>query len=249
MEPRHSPPIQLENVTFGYNATATLQDVNVLADGGEATVILGPSGVGKSTFLRLIVGLERPRAGRVLVGDQDLATLKRQELHALRRRMGFCFQSGALLNSMTVGQNVAFPLVREGARPRTEMAARVEAALATVGLAGKGDVMPSELSGGMRKRAGLARALVLDPAILLFDEPTTGLDPILAGSIRDLVLRLKDAHRTMVIVTHDLDIAFAVADHMVIFEAGRVRVSGAPEEIRTSDDPFVRQFLEGRSDP
>lgn len=243
-----SPAIHADNVTFGYNGATTLSEVSFLAPAGATTVILGRSGVGKSTVLRLIVGLERPDSGTITVGDSDVAALRHRDLLALRRRIGLCFQSGALLNSLTVGENVAFPLRRQGGHSRAEIAARVAEMLKRVGLGGEEQAMPAALSGGMRKRAGLARALVLDPAVLLFDEPTAGLDPILAGGIRDLVLGLKALQRTMVIVTHDLPIAFAVADHVVMLEGGRVIAQGTPDALRTDPQPFVQQFLEGRSE-
>lgn len=243
-----APTLRLEHVTFGYNSVPVLRDVNLVAPGGAATVILGRSGVGKSTVLRLIVGLVHPQQGHVYVNDRDVAVMGTDELHAVRRRIGVCFQSGALLNSLSVAGNIAFPLERAGGYTPAQIRERVAECLEVVGLADSGDVFPAALSGGMRKRAGFARALALDPDVLLFDEPTSGLDPILAANIEQYVQKLKTARRTLLVVTHTLPIAFDVADHIVMLHEGGVLAKGTPDELRASTDPLVRQFLEGRPD-
>lgn len=239
--------IQVENLIGGYNGTEVLHGISLEVEAGEILVIMGQSGCGKSTFLRHLMGLMAPQSGTVRIGEMDLTEMTPREYLAFCRSVGVLFQSGALLQSLTVGENVAFPL-REHTRlaePVIELMVRMK--LDQVELREVEQKLPSELSGGMRKRAALARALIMDPEILLLDEPTTGLDPIIAAGIDDLVVHIRDAYGvTMVVVAHDIDSGMRIADRMAIFYEGNVVACGTPEDIRNSDHPYVRQFLERR---
>jgi phospholipid/cholesterol/gamma-HCH transport system ATP-binding protein len=215
---------------------------------GQNTVIIGASGAGKSVTLKLIVGLIEPDAGRVLVDGQDVQELDREQLAALRGRIGYVFQFAALLDSMTVAENIGLGLVRRGYAP-DDIRARVEESLGVVELSGTEDKLPSELSGGMRKRVGIARAIALKPRYILYDEPTTGLDPITAAVMDQLIMRTRDLGVTGLVVTHDMRSAFTVGDRIALLHQGSIRHTGSVDEVRASEDPLVRQFIEGRPGP
>jgi len=215
---------------------------------GETIVIIGQSGGGKSVLLKHLCGLLKPEKGRVLVDGADIVPLGEEELTPIRKQFGFLFQGAALFDSMTLYDNVAFPL-REERRAESEVHQRVEEALKIVDLLQAQDKKPAELSGGMRKRAGLARAVVANPKYVLYDEPTTGLDPIRADSINELILRLHDQlHVTGVAVTHDMVSAYKIADRIAMLHEGCIHLVGTPKEIQASQDPVVRQFITGVSD-
>ncbi len=227
-----------------------LRGVSIDFQRGRTTVVLGPSGCGKSVLLRHLVGLERPDAGEVWFGDTRIDTLPERSLAPLRLQIGFLFQQSALFDSLTVFENLAFPLREHRLASGRALVERVEHVLRLVGLPEKRDRMPAELSGGQRKRVALARAIVLQPAVVLYDEPTTGLDPIRSDIINELILKLQEElHITSIVVTHDLASAFKVADRMVMLHEGRVLLQGPPEEFRESRDPVVRRFLEGAALP
>jgi phospholipid/cholesterol/gamma-HCH transport system ATP-binding protein len=213
---------------------------------GETLVVIGRSGGGKSVLLKHLCGLLKPDTGRVVVDDVDIVPLGERELPPIRKKFGVLFQGAALFDSLTVFENVAFPLREEHRHSEIEVASRVQEALELVDLWPDRDKKPAELSGGMRKRAGLARACVLRPAYVLYDEPTTGLDPVLAGNINELVLRMRDHYRvTGVAVTHDLTSAYRIADRIAMLHDGRIRTVGTPAEIRATTDPVVREFIRG----
>jgi phospholipid/cholesterol/gamma-HCH transport system ATP-binding protein len=215
---------------------------------GETIVIIGRSGGGKSVLLKHLCGLLKPNNGKVLVDGVDIVLLDEQELTPIRKQFGFLFQSAALFDSMTLYDNVAFPL-REERRPEAEIHKRVEESLTIVDLLQAQDKKPAELSGGMRKRAGLARAVVANPKYILYDEPTTGLDPIRADNINQLILRLHDQlHCTGVAVTHDMVSAYKIADRIAMLHEGTIHVVGTPEEIQATQDPIVKQFITGVGD-
>jgi phospholipid/cholesterol/gamma-HCH transport system ATP-binding protein len=239
----------LEDVSKTLGGQPVLRGLDLRVRRGETYVLLGRSGSGKSLTLKHLVGLVTPDSGRVFVDGHDLAALDREGLQALRRRFGLLFQSGALINWMSVEDNVALPL-REHSRLRPEeIGTRVEECLSLVHLTGHGAKMPDELSGGMRKRAGLARAVALRPEILLYDEPTAGLDPIMAAAITELLAETKErTGSTAVVVTHSLPCAFRVADRMGLLHEGRILVQGAPDEFRASTEPAVVEFLSGIED-
>lgn len=240
------PIIELRGLRKAFRGQPVLQGVDLAIPSGKALVVMGPSGCGKSVMLKHLVGLLRPDAGEIRFHGERIDELNERELVPIRRRIGFLFQQAALFDSLTVRENVAFPL-RETGQAGPDLEDRVRTTLARVGLEDALDRMPAELSGGMRKRVGLARAIVLEPEVVLYDEPTTGLDPIRANVINDLIVRLQaDLAITSVVVTHDLDSAFQVADRMVLLHEGKVRIEGSPDELRTSDDPVLRSFLEGR---
>ncbi|MCH2160956.1 MAG: ABC transporter ATP-binding protein [Phycisphaerales bacterium] len=242
-----STVVSLRDVDRSFDGRAVLQGLSLDIPEGQTTVVMGPSGCGKSVTLKHMIGLLRPDKGEVWFRDHRIDNLRERELAPIRRRFGMLFQQAALFDSMTVRDNVAFPMKETGHRG-TEVENKVRETLGLVGLADSMNQMPGELSGGMKKRVGLARALVLDPEVVLYDEPTTGLDPIRADVINEMILRMqKELTITSVVVTHDLVSAFKVADRMVLLHEGRVRAEGTPEEIRKSDDPVVTAFLEGRA--
>ena len=245
-DPEAPPIYELEDVWKSFDGRPVLKGVDLKIATGETLVVMGPSGCGKSVMLKHLVGLLKPDRGRIRFHGEPIEALDERRLVPIRRRIGFLFQQAALFDSLTVRENLAFPLLETGqAGPDTDE--RIRSCLARVGLEDTMEHMPSELSGGMRKRVGLARAIVLEPELVLYDEPTTGLDPIRANVINDLIVRLqRDLSITSVVVTHDLDSAFQVADRMVLLHEGRVRIQGTPDELRTSEDPVLRSFLEGR---
>ena len=216
----------------------------------ECVVILGPSGTGKSVLLKHIVGLLRPDSGQVYFHRERVDTLQDRELEKIRRSIGFLFQGGALFDSMTVYENVAFPMREHENFPENEIRDRVASKLAMVGLDGTQQKMPAELSGGMRKRVALARAIALEPEVVLYDEPTTGLDPIRADVINELILKLNDElHVTSVVVTHDMHSAFKVSDRLVMLSEGKVIAEGKVSDFRHSHNEEVRRFVEGKASP
>lgn len=238
------PVISVRDLKVRYGERTVLDGVSLEIYRGETMVILGGSGSGKTTLLRHMEGLERPAEGSVAVKGVDLATASRATLTALRRSMGVSFQSAAMFNSMTVGDNVALPLLEHSALAESTIRVMVRIKLQQVGLTHVEDLYPTQLSGGMRKRASLARALALDPEILFFDEPSAGLDPTIAAGLDDLILRLKSAYPiTIVVVTHELASAFLIADRMCMINEGKVLAVGTVDEIRGNPDPRVQQFI------
>jgi len=248
--PQPEPVISLRDLRVSYGDREILHGISFDVHQGETLVILGGSGSGKSTLLRTLVGLEKPSAGQIFIKGRDLAKTSAAEMDEIRRKMGMSFQGGALFGSMTVGENVALPL-REHTRledSTIEIILRLK--LQQVGLEGFEYYAPSQLSGGMKKRAAVARALAMDPEILFFDEPSAGLDPIIAAGIDELILELKRAFRmTIIVVTHELASAFLIADRMLLIDKGHVVAIGTTEEIRSSAQPRVRQFLDRVAEP
>jgi phospholipid/cholesterol/gamma-HCH transport system ATP-binding protein len=246
--PPPEPVIRARGVTFGYGERPIVQDIDLDVRLGEIVTIMGPSGCGKTTLLRLMVGLERPRQGEMRVLGEDLARLDEDHADRFRRRLGMCFQFGALLNSLTVGDNLALPLREDPRMPEDLVSVIVRSRLAQVGLAGAEASLPNELSGGMRKRAGLARALVLDPEVVLFDEPTSGLDPVTAAGLDRTILDVRRrTGTTMVVVTHDLPSAFTISDRIVVLIEGKIRAHGTPTEIERCTDAAVADFVKRRA--
>ena len=239
--------IQLIGVRKAFGDKVILDGVSLEVREGETVAIVGFSGSGKSVLLKTIVGLLRPDAGQVIVDGQVVTELRRAELYALRRRVGYVFQFAALFDSMTVAENVAMGLRRIPGMREEEVAARVESSLRLVDLEGYGSRYPAELSGGQRKRVGLARAIATRPKYVLYDEPTTGLDPVTTAVIDRLILRLREELGvTGVVITHNLESAYRVGDRIAMLHGGVIRFVGTPEEVRQASDPLVRAFVEGR---
>jgi phospholipid/cholesterol/gamma-HCH transport system ATP-binding protein len=239
-----SVAVRLDGVTKSFGTRPVLDDVSFDVRTGSGFVILGRSGTGKSVTLRHIVGLVTPDRGRVFVEGDEISALSGRELSRVRRRIGFLFQNAALFDSISVGENVAFPLRRHTKLTDREIRDRAEQKLEAVGLGGEYDKMPAALSGGMRKRAGLARAMALDPPILLVDEPSAGLDPITADEIDELLIGLKtDGHTTLVIVTHNIPSARRLGDELVMLHGGRIVARGSVADLERSDDELVRAFM------
>ncbi|MFO0873318.1 MAG: ABC transporter ATP-binding protein [Phycisphaerales bacterium] len=246
--PDPSPIVRLVDVHKAFGRQQVLRGVSLVFPRGKATVVLGPSGCGKSVMLKHIVGLLRPDRGEVWFEDQRVDRLGEAALGPVRRQIGFLFQQSALFDSMSVGDNVAFPLVEHTELHRRAREERVHAVLNMVGLADIAAKMPADLSGGQRKRVALARAIVLEPRLILYDEPTTGLDPIRADVINELIVRLQNKlSMTSIVVTHDLASAFKVADAMVMLHEGRIALEGPPQRFRESADPIVQRFLRGEA--
>jgi phospholipid/cholesterol/gamma-HCH transport system ATP-binding protein len=240
--------VEVAGLRFAYGENVVLSDVDLTVRRGEIVTIMGPSGCGKTTLLRVLVGLEWPGGGRVRVLGQEVGKLDEDTADRFRRRVGMCFQFGALLNSLTIGDNLALPLREDKRIPEELISVIVRSRLAQVGLTGVEAKLPNELSGGMRKRAGLARALVLDPEVLFFDEPTSGLDPVTAAGLDRTILDVRRrTATTMVVVTHDLPSAFMISNRIVVLIAGRVRAIGDPAEIQACEDPDVVEFVRRRA--
>jgi phospholipid/cholesterol/gamma-HCH transport system ATP-binding protein len=235
--------IRLEHVTKSFDGRKVLDDLSLDIPQGSAFCLLGRSGTGKSVTLKHIIGLVRPDRGHVLVHGKDVSMLRRGELSEIRRSMGFLFQNAALFDSFTVGENVAFPLRRHTDWPDPKIHDVARAKLADVALEDEYDKMPAELSGGMQKRAGLARAMALDPDILLVDEPSAGLDPITAAEIDQLLVGLKRSGTTLVVVTHNIPSARHIGDELALLHEGRVIERGTAEELDRSENELVRAFM------
>ena len=244
------PMISLRNLRVSYTGREILHGINFDVQRGETLVILGGSGSGKSTLLRTLVGLEKPTSGEVWIRGKNFSAISEVERDEIRTRLGMSFQGGALFGSMTVGENVALPLQEHTKLEDTTVEIMVRLKLDQVGLSGFENFLPSQLSGGMKKRAAVARALAMDPEILFFDEPSAGLDPIIAAGIDQLILELKKAfHMTIIVVTHELASAFLIADRMVLINKGDVVALGTTEEMKNSTHPKVRQFFDRIPEP
>ncbi|MBI5523791.1 MAG: ABC transporter ATP-binding protein [Desulfarculus sp.] len=241
--------IELIDVHKSFGKQKVLDGLSLKVPRGRTTVIIGLSGGGKSVVLKHMIGLIKPDQGQVLVAGQDITQLDDRELNQARRRFGMLFQDAALFDSMNVGDNVAFPLREHSKLNEKDIMKLVTEKLAMVGLTGAEVKMPSQLSGGMRKRAGLARAIALEPEIILFDEPTTGLDPLLTDAINRLIKDTQERlNITAVVISHDLAGAYRIAHNIAMLYQGRIVASGTPDEIRASQDPVVQQFIHGRAE-
>src|SRR6201993_306502 len=245
------PMISLRDLRVSYaGGQEILHGVSFDVQRGETLVILGGSGSGKSTLLRTLVGLEKASSGEIWIKGKNIAAISQEEMDEIRKRIGMSFQGSALFGSMSVGENVALPLREHTKLENSTIEIMLRLKLEQVGLAGFEYYMPSQLSGGMMKRAAVARALAMDPEILFFDEPSAGLDPIIAAGIDQLILELKKAFRmTIIVVTHELASAFLIADRMVLIDKGNVVLIGTKEEMRASAQPRVRQFLDRVAEP
>jgi len=240
--------IEIQNLTKKFSNNLVLDQLNLKVPTGQTCVIIGRSGCGKSVLLKHIVGLLKPDGGRVLVNGKEVAGLKELELTELRAKISLVFQGGALFDSMNVAENVGFGLFEHTHIEYKEILERVEEALSLVDLGGIGNLMPSELSGGMKKRVALARAICIKPEILLYDEPTTGVDPITADSINRLIRSLHDKLKvTSFVVTHDMRSAYHIANKIAMLYKGKIILEGTPEEIQHTQDPVVHQFIHGLS--
>ncbi len=239
--------IELRNLSKRFGNNIVLDDISITIEDGETFVIIGQSGVGKTTILRHIAGFFDPDKGDVLVDGVKMNGAGRRKKAKLREKMGFLFQSGALINWLNVRENVALPLVEHKLGTKEEIAKIVEEKLSLLQLSDAADNMPSDISGGMKKRVGLARAIVRNPEIILYDEPTSGLDPVMSARINELILRMqKELGVTSVVVTHDMDSAYMIADRIAMLYQGSIIECGTPDEIRESSNPYVQQFVGGR---
>jgi phospholipid/cholesterol/gamma-HCH transport system ATP-binding protein len=242
--------IEVRDLKKSFGTHSILDGVSFRIEKGESVVIIGRSGGGKSVLLKLLIGLLQPDAGQVLIEGENIVPMNERELLHVRRKFGMLFQSAALFDSMSVAENVGFAFRRERSLPEEEIREKVAEMLEMVDLPGTEDKKPSELSGGMRKRVGLARAIIYQPQIVLYDEPTTGLDPIVSDSIDKLILRVRDRFDvTTVVVTHDMRSARRLGQRIMMLHNQKIYATGTPDEIFNSQDPVVRQFVEGVSDP
>ncbi len=241
--------IELRNLHKRFGRYQVLRGLTLAIPQNQITVIIGPSGTGKSVTLKHIIGLLAPDQGDVVVDGIHVDTLGSRELAQFRRRFGMVFQNAALFDSMTVFDNVAFPLREAGGFTEAQIRKRVTERLSAVGLSGIDEKMPSDLSGGMRKRVGIARALALQPSIILYDEPTTGLDPLMTDAIDKLIMAMQHERPvTSVVISHDIESTFRIADYIAMLHGGRIIEAGTPQAFRHSTNPMVRRFLEGRSE-
>jgi len=241
---RASALIQVKNLKKSFGTQKVLNGIDLEVAQGETLSVLGQSGTGKSVLLKILIGLQQPDSGSVCIHGQEINGLSRHQLNEIRKKIGFLFQNSALYDSMTVEQNVAFPLERHSQSTGAERKKRVRELLSTVGMERDLDKLPGQMSGGMQKRVGLARALALSPDILLFDEPTSGLDPITASEIDALILKMqKEANMTSIVVTHDLPSARTVSDRLAVMRDGEILIEGTFEDLQASKDDFVVEFL------
>jgi phospholipid/cholesterol/gamma-HCH transport system ATP-binding protein len=239
-----APPIQVKTLRKSFGNQKVLDGIDLEVGHGETLSVLGQSGTGKSVLLKMIIGLQQPDSGSIRIHGQEIAALARPQLNEIRKKIGFLFQNSALYDSLTVGQNVAFPLERHGDLSDAKRKKRVRELLSTVGMEKDVDKLPGQISGGMQKRVGLARALALSPDILLFDEPTAGLDPITASEIDALILKLhKEGNLTSIVVTHDLPSARTISDRLALLRDGQILIEGSFKDLQASKDEFVVQFL------
>ena len=238
--------IEIIDLYKSFGANHVLAGVNLKIETGETMVVIGRSGVGKSVLLKLIIGIMKPDSGRILVDGVNIFDMTETELNHFRTQIGMLFQGAALFDSLTVHENVGFSLYEHTHLPEEEVRKRVRDKLRLVGLSGIEGLMPAELSGGMKKRVGLARAIATEPKFILYDEPTTGLDPIMGDAINDLMLRMRERLRvTSIVVTHDMTSAYKVGTRLAMLYRGKIVVIGTPDEIRRTDNPIVRQFITG----
>jgi len=238
--------IEIVNVTKSFNERKVLDGLNLKIEKGQTKVIIGRSGCGKSVLLKHIFGILKPESGQIFITGKDITQLKEKELDAIRLKMGMVFQGGALFDSLTVGENVGFGLIEHTNIGTKELLERIEESLCLVGLCGIGNLMPAELSGGMKKRVSLARAICIKPEVILYDEPTTGVDPITADSINELIRDLHDKLKvTSIVVTHDMKSAYKVADSIAMMYLGKIIAEGTPDEIQNTAHPVVHQFING----
>jgi phospholipid/cholesterol/gamma-HCH transport system ATP-binding protein len=244
-QPNTPPPILVRSLRKSFGQQRVLNGISLSIAPHEIVTVLGRSGTGKSVLLKLLIGLEKPDAGSISIEGHEIESLKNiDQLNEIRKRVGFLFQQAALYDSLTIRQNVAFPLKRNSPLSDEEQKSRVEELLSSVGMDRDQDKMPSEISGGMKKRVGLARALALDPEIVMFDEPTAGLDPITAAEIASLIVELREKrHITSLVVTHDIHTARAISDRLVVLNEGNILMEGTFEDLQKSKEPFVAQFL------
>jgi phospholipid/cholesterol/gamma-HCH transport system ATP-binding protein len=247
--PTDSPIIEVVDLVRKFGDRTVINGVSFTVDRGETLVIMGGSGCGKSTLLRHIIGSMKPTSGSVKIFGEEITTMDEREIERIRMRFGMLFQSGALLASLTVGENVALPLWQHTDMETEQVEKIVKQKLEMVGLSGFQDLKPAEISGGMKKRVGLARALALNPELLFSDEPTSGLDPIMTAVVDELTLKLTRGERmTAVVVTHDMTSAFRIATRMIMLGHGRIVAQGRPDEIRNDTNPELQQFIHGRPD-
>jgi phospholipid/cholesterol/gamma-HCH transport system ATP-binding protein len=243
---QNTAPVRVKGLSKSFGRQKVLKGIDLEVARGETLSVLGRSGTGKSVLLKLIIGLQKPDSGSIHVHGEEVTKLPMKELNEVRKKVGFLFQQAALYDSLTVEENVAFPLRRHSQMSDSERKKRVRELLESVGMDRDTQKLPSDISGGMQKRVGLARALALDPEILLFDEPTAGLDPITASEIDDLIVKLqKERHITSVVVTHDIHGARTISDRLALMREGQILIQGTFDDLQASRDPFVVQFLRG----
>lgn len=240
--------ITITDLHKSFGANHVLRGVNLTVEPGESMVVIGGSGSGKSVLIKHIIGLLKPDRGSILVDGEEVTTMRERQLKELRKKFGMLFQAAALFDSLTVGENVAFALVEHTRLSRAEIADRVREKLTLVGLPGTEDLFPAELSGGMKKRVGLARALAIEPEVILYDEPTTGLDPIMADAINDLIVEMRERFAiTSIAITHDMVSAYKIGHRLAMLYQGKIIFTGTPEECKNTTNPMVRQFITGSS--
>jgi phospholipid/cholesterol/gamma-HCH transport system ATP-binding protein len=238
------PPIAVAGLRKSFGTQTVLDGITFELKSGQVTCVLGRSGTGKSVLLKLLIGLEMPDAGSIRLAGCDILSASSQELNEARKKVGFLFQQSALYDSMSIEENVAFPLRRHAKLSNAERRDRVHQLLGSVGLDRDLDKMPSDISGGMRKRVGLARAIALDPVVVMFDEPTAGLDPVTAAEIAKLIVELRDRrHISSIVVTHDVHTARTIADRLIVLDGGKALFDGTFEDLNRSKEPFIEQFM------
>jgi phospholipid/cholesterol/gamma-HCH transport system ATP-binding protein len=241
--------IKIKEVHKSFKGNKVLTGVNLIIEKGETIVIIGRSGCGKSVLLKHIIGLLKPDKGEIFINGDDITQYRNEKLYQMRQKFGMLFQGAALFDSMTVAENVGLALKEHTKLSQEEISQRVTEKLKLVGLSEVEDIKPAELSGGMKKRVGLARAIAMNPEFILYDEPTTGLDPIMADVINDLVIRMRDVLKvTSIAVTHDMVSAYKIADRIAMLYDGKIIFSGTPDETKNTDNPIVRQFIEGKGE-